>query len=75
MLQQMKNEELRYVAAYWLDWIINLKTIHDLHTAQQWINDMEATMQKAHQATRSLARGSIPSLLKLVLVTPTMVEP
>lgn len=32
MLQQKKEEGFSFVAAYWADWINNLKTIYDIQS-------------------------------------------
>lgn len=63
MLQQKKDKEIRCVVAYWADWIVNLKTIHDFQTAQKQIDDMEKTMRIALEAERKLVVGSkfVPS--------------
>lgn len=65
MLQQKKEEGFSFVAAYWADWINNLKTIYDIQSNKKQVDRMEETMNKARKSKGNLARGSnpVPSLI------------
>lgn len=47
MIKKRKEEDIKFITAYWVDWFINLNTIYNLQNMGKWVTEMEETMQRA----------------------------